>query len=617
MKSKMYTSWRGKADIPSELGGKPVKAVIGWKGIDICSGEVSAVDICRAYMQEVASLACGECSVGYNGTRLVAGLLEKLCRGQGNALEFIYMKALAATVMHNSKCDFCALSIQPVLDALENLETEFTEVAAGQKPVKPGNYDIQMGAPCTMACPARQDVPGYIELIRNHRYEQALDIIRKTNCLPGITGRTCVAFCEQSCVRGEVDEPVSIRALKRVPADYTRKAPAEIEAPGGRKVAVIGAGPAGLACASSLSDKGYNVTVYDEQPSAGGMTFAGIPPYRLPRDVIEADVAGIKAGVDFKFGKRVNLAEVEKAGFDAVFIATGAHQSRPPGIDNWNEAYAGLMQGVKYLASVNRGEQPKVGKKVIVVGGGNTAIDCARTAIRLGADEATIVYRRSRSEMPARSDEVAAAEAEGVKIVFLALPARIVSEGNRVTGTECIRMELGEPDESGRRRPVPVKGSEFTISADMVLPAIGEVPDVSFISQADGLELTSWGSIKADASMATNRKGVFAGGDCVSGPASIVEAIAAGNRAAGSIDRFLKDQPAGDGAGAEIYRELIMEKDRYVTTSLRSRRVQPDETPAAERLNGLDEVEKVYTPAQADFEAERCLRCYRVVLTAF
>ncbi|MBN1369651.1 MAG: FAD-dependent oxidoreductase, partial [Dehalococcoidaceae bacterium] len=250
-------------------------------------------------------------------------------------------------------------------------------------------------------------------------------------------------------------------------------------------------------------------------------------------------------------------------------------------------------------------------------GGGNTAIDCARTVLRLGAGEATIVYRRSRSEMPARADEVAAAEAEGVKIMFLALPARIVNEGNRVTGVECIRMELGEPDESGRRRPVPVKGSEFTIHADMVLPAIGEVPDASFISQADGLELTSWGSIKADDDMATNRKGVFAGGDCVSGPASIVEAIAAGNRAAGSIDRFLAGKPAGDGADSEIYRQLIMEKDRYVITSSRSRRVHPDETPVAERLNGMDEVEKAYTPAQADIEAERCLRCYRVVLTAF
>jgi len=616
MKSNLYNSWRGKAAVSGELEGKPVKAVIGWKGIDIRSGELSVADVCRAYMQEVSELACGECSVGYNGTRLLAGLLDKLCQGQGNALEILHMKALVANVKYNSKCDFCALSVQPVLDALENLETEFTKVAAGQKPVKPGNYDIRTGAPCTMACPARQDVPGYIELIRNHRYEQALDIIKKNNCLPGITGRTCVAFCEQNCVRGEVDEPISIRALKRLPADCATAEPKKPAAGTGRKVAVIGAGPAGLACASSLSGKGYNVTVFDEQPSAGGMTFAGIPPYRLPREIIEADAAAIKASAGFKAGRRVSLAEVAKQGFEAVFIATGAHQSRPPGIDNWNEAYAGLMQGVKFLSRVNRGEKPEVGKSVIVVGGGNTAIDCARTAIRLGADEATIVYRRSRSEMPARYDEVAAAEAEGVKIIFLALPSRIVNEGNRVTGVECIRMELGEPDESGRRRPVPVKGSEFMIGADMVLPAIGEVPDISFINQADGIELTSWGSIKVDDSLATSRKGVFAGGDCTSGPASIVEAIAAGNRAAGSIDRFLGAQPDSSEPGAEIYRELVMDKTRCEPTSIRRRRVHPDEVPVEGRLAGMDEVEKVYTPAQATLEAERCLRCYRVVLTA-
>jgi len=617
MKTKEYTSWRGLTAPPRELGGKPIKAVIGWKGIDILSDQFSVADLCRAYMQEVAALACGECSVGYNGTRLVAGMLEKLCRGQGTALDFIYMKALAGTVRFNSKCDFCAQSIQPVLDALQDLEMEFTKVAASPNPVTAGQYDVRIGAPCTLACPARQDVPGYIELIRNHRYDQALDIIKKTNCLPGITGRTCVAFCEQNCVRGEVDEPVSIRALKRVPADYATPAKKEPAAGSGRKVAVIGAGPAGLACASGLSDRGYDVTVYDEQPSAGGMTFAGIPPYRLPRQVIEADTTSIKAGASFKTGKRVSLSEVEKAGFEAVFIATGAHQSRPPGIDNWNEAYTGLMQGVKFLAAVNRGEKPRVGRKVIVVGGGNTAIDCARTAIRLGADEATIVYRRSRSEMPARDDEVAAAEAEGVKIIFLALPSRIINEGNRVTGVECIRMELGEPDESGRRRPVPVKGSEFMIGADMVLPAIGEVPDTTFIGRADGVELTSWGTIKTDDAMATSRRGVFAGGDCVSGPASIVEAIAAGNRAAESIDRFLGARPAKDDPDAQVYRELLMDKARYEKTALRTSRVHPDEMPVDSRFGGLDEIEKVYTPAQAELEAQRCLRCYRVVLTAF
>jgi formate dehydrogenase beta subunit len=383
------------------------------------------------------------------------------------------------------------------------------------------------------------------------------------------------------------------------------------------KVAILGAGPAGLSAAQYLSLKGYQVYIFDEQETAGGMTFAGIPAYRLPRNVLAQEVDIIAAqGVQFRLNTRIRHAEELRYTFKAVLVASGAHQPREIGIDNWNKDYDGLMEGVKFLQEVSSGTVITPKQKVLVVGGVNTAIDCARTSLRLGCKEAFVVYCGSRREMPARDEEVKAAEEEGVKFQFLAMPVKIQSQNNRVVGAECIRMELSEPDASGRRKPLPVKGSEFVLPADMVLTAIGETPDLSFLPQGN-IDLTSSNSIKTDEDGNTNIPWLFAAGDCTSGPASIVEAMAAGKRAAESLHLYLSK---GKAVRPEMealdraFHEVGLSRKRRGPEPATTVRQSPHEMNTEDRVKSFDEVEECFNVQVAAREAERCLRCYRVML---
>jgi len=551
--------------------------------------------------------------------------LTRILDGEGAEEDIALLRWLASGIKENTKCDFCALALTPVLDSLKYYEGEYTRLSAAKgRGAKPA-YLTRITAPCMEACPAHQDAPGYIELISNRRYEEALALIRQTNCLPGTMGRACFAFCEENCTRGDIDKPVSIRALKRVPADY--EVTADLEPEFGKakasqvKVAVIGAGPAGLAASYNLALKGYRVTIYDEQPSVGGMAWVGIPAFRLPRNVLGREVDIIKKlGIDVKLntrvGKDISLEQLLKQGFKAVFIATGAHAGRELGIEVEG---GGVVDGVEFLRDVNMGQKVAVKKRVIIVGGGNVAIDCARTCLRLGFKEVTILYRRSRTEMPAREEEIQAAEAEGAKIHYLAAPVKALTEGGRVTGVECIRMKLGEPDDSGRRRPIPIEGSEFTIGTDMIIPAIGEKPDLSLI-EGKSINITKWGTIVVDAPTGqTSLPGVFAGGDCVSGPATLVEAIAAGNKAARSIDRYLKSgrvTPPEEQVVEDWLHDVALNHQRDGNVIAKKERQSPEQLPVAKRKRGFDEVEQCLTLEMAAKEAERCLRCYRVMLLA-
>ncbi len=645
MNRVIFSSWAGKVvdnrglkpeefaevdnlEFPlSFVDGRRVTAFVSWNGLVVADSQVSVVDTVAAYMRQVIRLACGECSLGYNGVRIIANLLARILDGQGNRKDIDLIEYVATGIRENAKCDFCALAVRPVLDSLKYYQKDYLELITGQKPTSSLVYITRVTAPCMEACPAHQDVPGYIELVRNCRYDEALSVIRGTNCLPGATGRACVAFCEEDCVRNDIDSPLAIRALKRVPADHEvicgSKPVFERVGESKKKVAVVGAGPAGLAAGYNLALKGYQVTVFDEQREAGGMLLSGIPPYRLPKDVLGREVDIIKKlGVDIKLNTRmgddITPEELKKQGFGAVFVATGAHLSRDSGIKNWDEQHEGLVDGLKFLKSINLGEKVKPKGRVLIVGGGNTAVDCARTCLRLGSRDVTIVYRRSRVEMPARAEEVAAAEQEGAKIHFLAVPVKILTKDGRVTGAECIRMELGEPDASGRRRPVPVKGSEFVLPADMIIPAIGEVPDVSFL--AGQIELTDWGAAKVKTGgHQTSQPWLFAGGDCVTGPATIVEAIAAGNRAASSIDQYLKRGEVNP-SEAELVENLLhpvaLSRQRDGVTVDKKRRQSPEELSVGDRVDNFDEVEKCFTADAATREAGRCLRCYRVMLLA-
>ena len=476
-------------------------------------------------------------------------------------------------------------------------------------------------SPCKNACPVETPAQGYIALIAQGRLEEALELIRETNPFPGVCGRVCTHPCESKCKRGEIDKPVAICSLKRVVADYERqkelkdgKIPQAFPQPNGEKVAIIGSGPAGLTAADDLAKWGYQVTVFEEAPVAGGMLALGIPEFRLPREILNYEIDLIKArGVEIKtntaIGKDLQLQDLKGQGYKAIFMAIGAHKGLKLGIPGEDE-YEGFLDCITFLRAANLGKKEKPGDKVIVIGGGNAAIDASRTALRLGAKAVNIVYRRSRQEMPANEAEIEEAEFEGVKIHYLAAPTKILGKNGRVTGMESIQTRLGEPDSSGRRRPVPIEGSEFIIDADVIIPAISQEPDISFLPEGHGLTISKWNSFVVDpVTLATNQEGSFAGGDAVTGPTTVIEAIAAGHRAAISIDRYFKGEDLKEGReGARL--SPVETIDWKISDEIKRRlRQEMPKISLEDRALSFDEVELGFARETAIEEAKRCLNC--------
>jgi heterodisulfide reductase subunit A-like polyferredoxin len=467
-------------------------------------------------------------------------------------------------------------------------------------------------AACMDACPVHTNVPGYIKLIAEGEFKEAYKLIRETNPLPACVGRVCYAPCQEVCNRGEIDEPLCIRDLKRVPSDQWNIEELEVPvvAETDKKVAIVGSGPAGLAAANDLALHGHSVTIFEALPEPGGMLRVGIPEYRLPKEILRQEIGYIqKLGVEIKtgvqVGKDITLEKLKKD-YDAVFVAIGAHGGMKLGVEG--EDIPGVMEGIEFLRAASLGEKVNVGKKVVVIGGGNTAIDCARTAKRLGAKEVTIVYRRSRDEMPASEEEVIAAEKEEIKIEFLTAPSRFSAENKRLAKMECVRMKLGEPDASGRPRPIPIKGSEFTMSVDTVIAALGQVPETDFVKQSE-VSLSKRGAIEIDAKTGvTNVEGVFAGGDVVTGPAFVIDAIAAGKKAARSIHQYLNGQPLEpeqEWKEPEKFSQEEIEdrKERFPSRN----KVEMREEPVKERVQDFREVALGYSLEEAAEESSRCL----------
>jgi NADPH-dependent glutamate synthase beta subunit-like oxidoreductase len=465
-------------------------------------------------------------------------------------------------------------------------------------------------APCQLACPARLDVQGYVTLISEGRFKEALELIRERIPFPAVCGRVCHRPCESECNRGELDEPLAIAVLKRFVADYEGEIepPTPAERTWGEKVAVIGAGPAGLTAAYDLVQSGYGVTVFEALPVAGGMLTVGIPAYRLPRDVLQAEIKYIeKTGVEIRtntpVGGDLTLDDLCQE-YDAVFISVGAHKDKKLAIPG--EDLEGVLSGVSLLRDLNLGKEIEMSGKVAVIGGGNVAVDAARSALRLGAEKVSILYRRSRAEMPANEWEIEDAEEEGVEIHYLVAPTKILGRNGKVVGLECVRMELGEPDESGRRRPIPIEGSEFTVEADVVVSAIGQVPDLSFL-QNNGLETTKWETIAVDTdTLATSGVGIFAGGDAVSGPATAIEAIAAGKKVALSIHRYLRGEPP---EREEEEAKVARIEDIHTRELWQEKRQKMPKLSVGDRVHNFEEVEMGFSEEMAVQEASRCLEC--------
>jgi homotetrameric NADPH-dependent glutamate synthase len=476
--------------------------------------------------------------------------------------------------------------------------------------------DDECTAPCQRTCPAGIDIPAYISSIREGDYRGAIAVIKETNPLPLTCGRVCPHPCEDMCRLGKATDPVNINHLKRFVADYEMHSGEHItpyKAPEtGKKVAIVGGGPAGLTCAYYLARFGHSPTIFEAMPKLGGMLRYGIPTYRLPKEVLDWEIRGIlEMGVEVKTGVRMGadftIKSLREEGYDAIFLGTGAWDSRGLGVEG--EELKGVLPGTHFLIDRGLGKETPVGEKVAIIGGGNTALDAARTSWRLGAREVTVLYRRSRKEMPANAIEIEEAEREGVLFHYLAAPTKLMGEDSRLTHLEYIEMELGEPDESGRRRPVPKPGTEKTIPVDNVIAAIGQFPVTDFLAD-DGVTLTRWNTIEVDneATGETNLEGVFAGGDAVTGASIAVEAIGAGRRAARSIHRYLAGKGASPPERALTEDTTLPDVDELREVPL-SERVRMPELSIDERRGNFHEVERGLGEEMACREADRCLRC--------
>ena len=479
------------------------------------------------------------------------------------------------------------------------------------------DHNADCVAPCVETCPANIDIQTYLSHVADGNYAAAINVIKDRNPFPSVCGRVCPHPCEAECRRSLVDEPIAINHVKRFVADWDMAQDTpwrpRVADTSGKRVAVVGSGPSGLSAAYYSAIAGHAVTVFEKQDHAGGMMRYGIPEYRLPMATLEAEIDLIKSlGVQIVTGKALGThlsLEDLRRDFDAVYLAIGSWRATPMRIDG--ESLEGVSLGINYLRHVTKGVEKPTGDRVVVIGGGNTAIDCVRTALRKGAKDVKLVYRRTRDEMPAQAYEVEEALHEGVEMVFLTAPTRITDEGG-VKQVHCIRMELGEPDRSGRRRPVMVEGSDFVIEADTVIGAIGQTTDTTFLYNDLPVKLNPWGDIDIDGfTMQSSENKIFAGGDCVTRPATVIQAVAAGRRAAVAIDEFVtrgyvrpgtEDYTCSRGSLEDLPRadfEEIPKVGRGVMPAL----------PPTQRTRDFVEVELGFTEEQARAEAARCLEC--------
>jgi formate dehydrogenase (NADP+) beta subunit len=563
---------------------------------------------CRA--QHMLYRGSTTCSVGCLGL----GSCVKAC-----GFDAIHMGPNGLPVVDPEKCTACGACVRAC-------PRDVIEVGGVTSGILHLNETHECLAPCRQKCPAQIDIPRYIENVRKGDFAAAVLTIKERNPLLLTCGRVCPQPCESVCRRGIVDDAVAINNLKRYVADWEMNSGMRLPIPcspdTGHKVAVVGGGPAGLSCAYFLRRLGHHPVIFEAMPAMGGQLRYGIPEYRLPKETLDWEIQGIlelgvEAHLNTNFGKDFNLDSLEEDGFEAVFMGLGAWTSPTLGCDG--EDSKGVMAGIEFLTAIGLGAKVDVGQRVVVVGGGNTAIDAARTAVRLGA-KVTLMYRRTRTEMPANAVEIVGAEEEGVEYSFLAAPSNVVTDDNgKVTHIEYIRMELGEPDASGRRRPVAVEGSETLLEADTIVAAIGQKPDISCLYDKDSTDcpflLTKWRTLDADEdTLQTSNPMVFTGGDLFTGADLVVTAVGGGRRAARAIHYFLEQggmKYAGEIPVPDDIQRKMLPGTMFKTLDDVSKegRVKMPEMAADLRICSFEEVDGCIGDDEAQKEAERCLRC--------
>ncbi len=588
-------------------------AIMGSGGVIVMDEDTCMVDIARFFLEFTQEESCGKCPPCRVGTKRMLEIVERICNGEGEEGDIERLIALGETISETALCGLGQTAPNPVLSTIRHFRHEY-EAHIKDKYCEAGVCATMFKSPCSNACPASVNIPGFVSLVGEQRYDEALKMHRERNPLASICARVCFHPCESKCMRSSLDGALAIRHVKRFMVEQEKEPQLpeirESAENAARKVAVIGSGPAGLSAAYFLCRLGYKPVVFEAEPKAGGMLVQAIPAYRLPRQELEREVKMIESmGAAFEYGKALGrdftLQDLRDEGYEAVFVAVGAPQGTGIGVPG--EDGPGVYDGLSFLKEYNIHEKGEVGKNVAVIGGGNAAIDAARTALRLGAESVKILYRRTRAQMPAWGEEVNAADLEGIDILTLVAPEEILrdADGN-VTGVRCKEMVLGDYDRSGRRRPVAGRNPDFVVEADTVIAAIGQKLDAPAILDGTPVELNRWGYLAADPNTGqTSVDWVFTGGDAATGPSSVVEAIGAGEKAAAAIDQFLT------GANHAFWRRDI-EPPTFFDPDADPKPVdrhQVEELAVGARVTNFDEVELSWAAEVALAEARRCLRC--------